>query len=150
MEKSLPPKQLPSRLQAHPIFMMIMLLKTARRLSTERYGEKPKGVHMPHYAILAMLDEHETLSQKQISQMIDTDPGDIVGLIDSLEDARMVVRSPDKQDRRRHSLRITDVGRTELAKLDVRTAELNDILFAPLTPEQRRQFEEALCRLLER
>lgn len=150
MEKSFSPKQLPSRLQAHPIFVMIMLLKTARRLSNERYGEKPKGVHMPHYAILAMLDEHETLSQKQISQMIDTNPSDIVDLIDALEDAGMVVRSLDKHDRRRHSLHITDNGRAELAKLDVKTAELNDILLAPLTPLQRQQFEEYLYRLLKR
>jgi DNA-binding MarR family transcriptional regulator len=128
---------------------MIMLLKTARRISADRYGEKSKGVHMPHYAILAMLDEYGALSQKQISQMIDTDPGNIVGLIDNLEDANMVARKPDKHDRRRHALHITDTGRAELAELDVKTTELNNILFAPLTPAERRQFEGYLYRLLE-
>ncbi len=144
-----PPKQLPARLRAHPIFVMIMLLKTARRISTEQYGKDIKQVHLPHYAILAMLDEYGALSQKQISQMIDTDPSDVVGLIDKLEEALMVTRKPDMHDRRRHSLQITAIGRDELAKLDVRTAELSDLFLQPLKPDERHQFEEYLHRLLE-
>jgi len=149
MEKPLIPKRLPARLQAHPIFVMIMLLKVARRMSTEHYGEKTKAINIQHYAILAMIDEYGPLSQKQISQMIDTDPSDIVGLMDTLEEAQMVTRKRDMNDRRRHSLQITDTGQRELADLDVRTAELNDIFFQPLNSGERRQFEEYLRRLLE-
>ncbi len=149
MERPLAPQQLPTRLQAHPIFVMIMLLKATRRMSNKRYGEKTKGVHVQHHAILAMIDEYGALSQKQISQMIDTDPSDVVGLIDELEEALMVVRRQDPTDRRRHSLHITDTGRRELADLDIRTTEVNDAFFQPLNAGERRQFEEYLHRLLE-
>lgn len=149
MEKPLSPKRLPARLQAHPIFVMIMLLKAIRRMSTERYGEKTKGVNVQHYAILAMIDEYGTLSQKQISQMIDVDPSDVVGLMDTLEKAQTITRTRNPNDRRRLSLQITDAGRRELANLDVRTTAVNDIFFQSLSSGERRQFEQYLRRLLE-
>jgi DNA-binding MarR family transcriptional regulator len=68
----------------------------------------------------------------------------LVGLLDELEQAGFVKRTPDPEDRRAKLLTITGPGRKALlsAQTDVRAVE--DQLLAGVTAEQRRTLHEVL------
>jgi len=137
----------PKRYMNNPVLLMITFLKHARRRGTEMFGEEKARLHLPHYAVLVMLEEHGPLSQKDVSVQLDVDPSDLVGFVDRLEQEQCVERQRDTSDRRRHSLAITQKGRDFLEAADERSRRLKDELFAPLSAAERRQFEDMLRRL---
>jgi DNA-binding MarR family transcriptional regulator len=129
-----------------PSFLAFELIRTARRLSMELYPEE--HLRLPHAAVLACLADKGPMSQREMSENLRFDPGDLVGVIDALEARGYVVRERDPQDRRRYSLQLTESGRLALHARRTRGERLNDILFEPLRPYERDRLQELLLRVL--
>ncbi|MGI8577958.1 MAG: MarR family winged helix-turn-helix transcriptional regulator [Nocardioidaceae bacterium] len=70
-----------------------------------------------HYAVLLTLDSVGATSQQQLSRLVGVDPRNAVPLLDSLEARRLIERTPDPVDRRRHSVSLTATGRATLKEL---------------------------------
>jgi MarR family transcriptional regulator for hemolysin len=56
-------------------------------------------------------------SQRQLATIVGVDPRNLVAVVDLLEGRGLVVRKPHPGDRRRYSVRLTDAGREELARM---------------------------------
>ena len=106
-----------------------------------------EDVHPYHYAILLALDEggHET--QGAIADALGYDRGQLVGLLDELEERSLVERRRDPADRRRQSVRLTPDGKRALAKLRALARQLEDDFLASLDEEERAQLHALLRRL---
>src|SRR4051794_21266603 len=105
------------RLRRHPGYLALQLSKHATRISTTVSKD---GLPAPHVAVLALLAESGTCSQKELSDAARIGPSVLVTLLDDLEREGLASRRRDEQDRRRYAVEISDEGRTLLgARLGV-------------------------------
>lgn len=108
------------------------------------------GLHPYHYAIMLVLEEGSSDTQGSIADALGYDRGQLVGLLDELEERKLVERRRDPNDRRRHLVRLTSEGTRTLAKLRALTREIEDEFLGPLSERERADLHALLLRLAEK
>ncbi|GAA1799230.1 MarR family winged helix-turn-helix transcriptional regulator [Actinomadura chokoriensis] len=128
-----------------PTYLMFETVRLVRRTAARLLPGQPR---LPHLLVLWCVARSGPLSQREVAERLRMDPGDLVGIVDALERAGHVERRRDPGDRRRYALDATEDGRLFLGEsLDARV-RLNEVLFEPLSPDERRLFREMLLRVL--
>ena len=89
-------------------FLLKRLGFAAKEQSLAAYEET--GLHPYHYAIMIVLDEGSRETQGSIADALGYDRGQLVGLLDELEEQGLVERRRDPNDRRRHLVTLTPEG----------------------------------------
>lgn len=145
---SAPVPGLPEELLASTTFLLKRLGYAAKEQAIEAWKET--GLHPYHYAILLVLDEGSRDTQGSIADALGYDRGQLVGLLDELEERGLVERRRDPKDRRRHLVRLTREGKRMLGRLKVLARGLDDGFLAPLTDEERATLHALLLRLAEK
>ena len=140
--------RLPEELRSSTLVLLKRLGLSAKELTHDWYEEQV-GMHPYHHAILAVLDEGSRDTQGQIADALGYDKGQLVGLLDELEEAELVERQRDPNDRRRQTVRMTPAGRKHLEKLRKLSAKIEDEFLAPLSEKERVQLHSLLLRLAE-
>ena len=107
------------------------------------------GLSPYHYAILVALDEDAHETQRSIADALGYDRGQLVGLLDELEERGLVVRRRDASDRRRQLVEMTSEGRRALDQLRGVAQRLEDELLSPLEPAEQERLHDLLLRLAE-
>src|SRR5947208_952657 len=107
--------RLPEELVSSALFLLKRLGMTAKEQSFDAYEEA--GLHPYHHAILAVLDQGSRATQGAIADALGYDKGQLVGLLDELEETNLVERRRDPADRRRQIVQITPAGRKTLDRL---------------------------------
>lgn len=108
------------------------------------------GLHPYHYAIMLVLEEGSSDTQGSIADALGYDRGQLVGLLDELEEQKLVERRRDPADRRRHLVRLTSEGTRALGRLRSLTREVEDQFLDPLSEEERADLHRLLLRLAEK
>jgi DNA-binding MarR family transcriptional regulator len=139
--------RLPEELVASATFLLKRLGHAAKERGMAAYEDA--GVHPYHYAILLVLDERSVETQGAIADALGYDRGQLVGLLDELEDRGLVERRRDPNDRRRHIVRLTPEGKRMLTRLRALARRLEDEFLAPLNEEERASLHTLLLRLAE-
>ena len=117
------------------------LIDMAGRMARHRsQGAPARGQAL----ILSILAGRETLSQRELQQMLGIQPGSLSELLSKLEAKGLLTREKGK-DRRGNLLRITDAGRKTIPVADEAT---ESDTFAPLSPDQQEQLRALLRTLL--
>jgi DNA-binding MarR family transcriptional regulator len=140
--------RLPEELVASTTFLLKRLGFAAKERGMEAYEQE--GVHPYHYGILLALDEggHET--QGAIADALGYDRGQLVGLLDEIEERGLIERQRDPNDRRRHVVRMTADGKRKLRRLRALARELDDAFLEPLGDAERVQLHALLLKLAEK
>src|ERR671931_176053 len=147
-EPSLPAPRLPEELVASTSFLLKRLGFAAKERALEAYEQS--GLHPYHHAILILLDEGSRETQGAISDALGYDRGQLVGLLDELEEQGLVERRRDPNDRRRHIVRLTADGRRTLRRLRALARQIEDDYLAPLSDNERATLHALLLRLAEK
>src|SRR5262249_16695190 len=108
---------------------------SAKEQSLDAY--EAAGLHPYHYAILAALDRGAQEREGGIADARGYDKGQLVGLLDELEEAGLVERRRDAADRRRYSEQMTAAGRSQLGRLRRLSAQLEDDFMSSLSESER-------------
>jgi len=128
------------------------LMKRLAMLQKDRAGAafEETGLSPYHYAVLALLEEEPPETQAMIADALGYDRSHLVGILDELEERRLIERKRDPGDRRRHLVTLTPDGKRTATKLRSIVTKLEDEFLAPLDAEQRRQLHALLLILAAR
>jgi DNA-binding MarR family transcriptional regulator len=140
-------QQLPEELIASATFLLKRLGYAAKDRSMKAYEQT--GLHPYHYAILLVLSERSLETQGAIADALGYDRGQLVGLLDELEERALVERHRDANDRRRHLVHLTPDGKQMLRRLRALSRQTEDEFLAPLSGEERASLHALLLRLAE-
>jgi DNA-binding MarR family transcriptional regulator len=140
--------RLPAELVASSLFLLKRLGFAAKQRALDEYEQAGLGPY--HHAILALLDEGAPETQAAIADALGYDRGTLVGLLDELEEQKLVERRRDPEDRRRHLVRLTADGKRTLGRLRALASRLEDEFLAPLDAEQRESLHALLLDLAAR
>ena len=102
------------------------------------------GLTMWAYVVLLALGEEPVRTQAALAESIGADKTRIISVLDSLQEAGLIMRAPDPADRRVHLLSLTPGGRRTRATAQADIQRQEEHLLARLAPEDRRGFLRAL------
>jgi MarR family transcriptional regulator, lower aerobic nicotinate degradation pathway regulator len=140
-------ERFPEELVSSTLFLLKRLGMTGKDQSLAAFDDA--GLHPYHHAILAVLDEGSRETQGAIADSLGYDKGQLVGLLDELEEAGLVSRQRDQADRRRQIVQMTPAGRKMLDRLRKLSAQVEDEFLSSLTEKEREQFHALLLKLAE-
>ncbi|GCB44459.1 MarR family winged helix-turn-helix transcriptional regulator [Streptomyces sp. NL15-2K] len=106
-----------------------------------------EGMKMWHHVVLSAVRDLAPVAQADLGRSVRLDPKDLVGILNDLQSAGLVVREPDPQDRRKNAVSLTDEGARLLKRCERVARAANDELLAPLTAAERDQFMGLLIRI---
>jgi DNA-binding MarR family transcriptional regulator len=132
---------------------MLNVIRTASRLlDSLDLLLKESGLGATQYNVLRILRgaEHDGICRNDLRDRMLTRMPDMTRLLDRLEEAGLVVRSRDTEDRRMVLTRLTAAGRRLLDELDEPVNELHQRQLGHLTDTQLRTLIELLTLVRER
>ncbi|WP_106639871.1 MarR family winged helix-turn-helix transcriptional regulator [Allosphingosinicella vermicomposti] len=105
------------------------------------------GATRAQWRVLARLSRRDGMRQVDIADDLDVEPITLCRMVDRLEEAGLVERRKDEEDRRAWRIHLTDKARPVLAELqDIGIAMHRDAL-AGISPEERRQALSVMARI---
>jgi MarR family transcriptional regulator, lower aerobic nicotinate degradation pathway regulator len=135
-----------NRLAGRVLWLAGRVSLQGQRLLHQRFAGH--DLRKQHYAVLRSLTDVGSAAQGPLADRIGLDRSDMVSLVDELEAAGHVRRSPDPTDRRRKIVSVTASGEAVLEELDTLVRAADEELLAPLSDAEQRTLAELLTRIL--
>lgn len=110
---------------------------TMRQISEGRGSQK---------RILILLRETKGMTQKELTTRLGVQPGSASEVLNKLEQAGLILRTPSETDHRTTDIRLTPDGEALAKEASAKRAERHEQMFAVLSEEEK----DALIALLER
>jgi DNA-binding MarR family transcriptional regulator len=104
------------------------------------------GLRPRQLVALTVLRDHGSSSQQLLADVLRIDPTNLVGLLNELEQARLITRQRSSEDRRRHVVDLTVTGRAKLAEAEMALAAVEDEMFRGLSHDERETLYQLLLR----
>jgi MarR family transcriptional regulator for hemolysin len=101
-----------------------------------------------HYFLLAAIGESDgKCTQQDLADLLETDKVTMVNILDSLDRAGFIRRTPSKEDRRKHLIALTPKARRSLPKIRKVIADLNRKALLGLPKNLSEHFPAALASM---
>src|SRR5438309_2712228 len=107
---------------------------------------QPGGLRPRHLIALKLLSEQGPASQQALADSLSLDPSNVVGLLNELEERKLITRRRDSADRRRHIVELSPRGNTELCNAYEGLRRIDDDLLRPLSAWERVTLYDLLVR----
>ena len=117
-----------------PVFMLIRAGALGRARGKEVLADL--GLRTRDYSVLNTAASG-LVTQKELAEFLMLNPSQVVALVDGLEKRGLVKRSPSPHDRRAKIVTATGKGHKVFAEARDRLRRTHDVMFAPLTAEER-------------
>jgi DNA-binding MarR family transcriptional regulator len=144
-EAAHPSAALPEELVTNTAFLLARLGTAIKLRAVEAFEEAGFGI--PQYGVLAILSEGARNAQATIADTLGLDRGQLVGILDDLEERGLIERRRDPNDRRRHTVTVTTEGKRQLVRLRTIAKRIEASFLAPLDDETRAVLHETLRRV---
>ncbi|MFF3259919.1 MarR family winged helix-turn-helix transcriptional regulator [Streptomyces sp. NPDC002932] len=135
------------RIQSLPSWLVGRVAARARGLVADALAAE--GLRLMHHAVLAATAEYGPVAQAELGRRLAVDPKDMVGILNDLQQAGLVLRTPDPADRRKNAVTVTAEGTAALTRCAALAETANAELLAPLTPDEQHQLMALLSRVHE-
>jgi DNA-binding MarR family transcriptional regulator len=107
------------------------------------------GVTRAQWKVLFKLTRRPVLKQVELADMLDLEPITLCRIVDRLEEAGLVERTRDPEDRRAWKLHVTAQAQPLVDKLQAVGAELVGHAFSGIDPEEIEITRKVLARVRE-
>jgi DNA-binding MarR family transcriptional regulator len=134
-----------SAIRSLPSWLLGRTAARGRALVAEALAAE--GLKMWDHVVLSALSDLGPVAQAELGRSIQLDPKDLVGVLNDLQSAGLVLREPDPRDRRKNAVSLTEEGARLLARCERAAREANDALLSPLSAAEREQFMALLIRI---
>ncbi|MFF8393011.1 MarR family winged helix-turn-helix transcriptional regulator [Streptomyces sp. NPDC016172] len=128
-----------------PSWLLGRAAARGRALVAEALAEE--DMRMWHHVVLSAVRDLGPVAQADLGRGVGLDPKDLVGVLNDLQSAGLVVREPDPRDRRKNAVSLTERGARLLERCEKAARAANDELLAPLSAAEREQFTWMLRRI---
>jgi MarR family transcriptional regulator, lower aerobic nicotinate degradation pathway regulator len=120
------------------------------RATHTRIGEKLESIGLTpaSFGVLNLLAKRDAMIQQEIGRAIGIDPSTMVALLDGLEGAGLVTRTPNPSDRRARVVAVTPKGRKALERGRKLNGEVEDEVLNGLSKTERRELLDLLRQAL--
>ena len=105
------------------------------------------GIRPMHFLLLVVLGGVPGASQQELGRALAVDSGNMVALIDRLEELGYVQRSRHGGDRRRYVVTLTRSGRSTLTEATAAVDAFDSEFLGPLTRSERQELVAMLGKL---
>ncbi len=126
---------------------MVLLTRLAKQVF-RRSSEELLGMHLRHLMALSYVRDHDGGPQQELAEALCMDANNVVLLLNELEDLGWITRQRDPQDRRRHLVNLTTVGRRKLTAAECAQESVEADVLRGLEPAERAILRELLARAL--
>jgi len=124
-----------------------LLVHLARRMQTEAEVELAVfGLRARHVIALTLLRDHGEQNQSDLAATLGLDATNVVALLNELEADDLVQRRRSPQDRRRHTVSLTDAGKARLKEIEDLLGGVEQRVLDPLSPEEQQTLYSLLSR----
>ena len=135
----------PQELVESPVFLLGYLGSGVKAAACEAFERA--GSNLYDVGILALLEEGARSTQAAIADALGIDRGQLVGVLDDLEERGLIERHRDPADRRRHMVSLTADGRRRLTRLRAILQQVEDDVLAPLGVADRSTLRRILLEI---
>ncbi len=125
-----------------PGFLLTDSARLLRKLIDRRL--QPLGLSRAQWSVLAILFNHEGLSQSQISDELEIEKSTAGRLIDQVEKSGWIERRPILGDRRLWGVHLTDQARELIADVESVILQTRTEMLRGLSTEQQQDLSEIL------
>jgi DNA-binding MarR family transcriptional regulator len=112
----------------------------------------PFGLKFIDYSVLRVLElvgDPHRMSPTELSDIVVRSSGGMTQILDRLERAGLVARTPDPADRRKVLVALTDEGMRTADAANARYSAERERVLADLSPDEVQHLDDAIHRLLE-
>ncbi|MFJ6486823.1 MULTISPECIES: MarR family winged helix-turn-helix transcriptional regulator [unclassified Streptomyces] len=134
-------------IQSLPSWLVGRVAARGRGLVAEAIAAE--GLKLMHHAVLAATAEYGPVAQADLGRRLAVDPKDMVGMLNHLQEAGLVRRAPNPDDRRKNAVTVTPKGTAVLTRCAALAEAANAEFLAPLSPAERERLVALLARLHE-
>jgi DNA-binding MarR family transcriptional regulator len=128
---------------------MVLLPRLAKHIM-RRSTEEVVGMPFRLFIALSYLHDHDGVRQQQLADALCMDAGNIVLLLNELEDVGHISRIRDPADRRRHKVAITNAGREAVERAKHSQEQIEDDILEALDADERNTLWRLLTRAVRR
>lgn len=128
-------------------FLLNDVSRLLRRNFNTRARARSLGLSQAQSRVLAYLSRKDDLRQVTLAEILEIQPITLARHIDKLEEAGLVVRHPDPDDRRAFRLRLTDKARPHLARMYELAAETRADAMADIPETEMTQAIKTLLQM---
>ena len=107
------------------------------------------GITLKEFVVLQTLKESTRVTQQRLAKTLVLDANMTVHLLNGLEEKKLIERTRDPEDRRRHIVEITPKGEKALDQAQRQLETVADDVLGNLDHEERGQLHELLAKALE-
>lgn len=126
----------------------IVLLTRLARSVYRHVDEEALGMKLKQFVMLNLIGESEGVTQRQLSDVMGIDANMVVLLLNALEERGFAVRERDREDRRRHIVRITAAGRKAVVRAERALEAVTDEALRGLDADERATLRTLLAKAL--
>jgi DNA-binding MarR family transcriptional regulator len=108
---------------------------------------EPLGIHPGEFALMRFVAASEGQSQQALAERLGVPPSRMVAKVDGLEEAGLLERRPDPDDRRVRALHLTRKGREVLQRASKVAVAYESRLCGELDGKEREQLIDLLQKL---
>jgi DNA-binding MarR family transcriptional regulator len=106
----------------------------------------PAGLRPRHLVALTVLRDRGATTQGALGEALRLDPSNLVGLLNELEQRRLLERRRDPDDRRRHIVELSAAGRQALVRAERALVSVEDDVLGALDEDERATLHALLLR----
>ena len=110
---------------------------------------KNRGNRNGAQGLLVELWNKDGLTNAEIAELLDIKPSSVTAQVKQLEEAEMVIRKQDENDKRVSRIFLTDKGREAQETRDTMHNDISEIIFGNLTDEEQEQLAFLMEKLVE-